>query len=284
VSSQEHRGDNRPGAIFSVPLAAGGLGPPKPFEVAGRDGAPFHPHGISLAVTSSRTLLYVINHLTEREHAVEVFEVERDRLLFRERLTSTLLTSPNDLVALVDGHVYVTNMGPSRGVGGFLSMLLSLRRGNVVHYHAGKWTMAADKIAYANGIAVSAAGDTLYVAGVRDKAIHVYARRLDTGEIDPERRRSIDVGSGVDNLTWADEHTLLVAAHPKALAFLGHARRAGHTAPSEVYRIDVRRGTVTLFYADDGTTISAASTALLHEGRLYLGQVFDDAVVSCARP
>jgi len=35
-------------------------------------------------------------------------------------------------------------------------------------------------------------------------------------------------------------------------------------------------------YADSGAEISAASTGLLVNGRLYLGQVFDDAVVACA--
>ena len=141
VSSQEQRQSPRPmGTIFSVPLAADGtLGTPKAFELVARDARPFHPHGISL-VAGAPSLLYVINHVTDAEHAIEVFEIEGDRLLFRPPpLTSDLLTTPNDLVALPDGHVYVTNSGAGRSLGGLLTALLGLRRGNVVHHHGGRW-------------------------------------------------------------------------------------------------------------------------------------------------
>lgn len=280
VSSLERRGPITPGALFAVPLSGGALGPPKVLELVGRDAVAFRPHGISLVPAARPPLLYVVNHVTESEHAIEVFEIDGDRLRFRRRLTDPLVTTPNDVVALADGHVYVTNTGPSQGLGGFLSMLLGLRRGTVAHFDGQRWTIAARDISYANGVAVNATGDRLYVAGVRDEAIHELRRRPETGAIDA-RLRTIEVGSGVDNLTWAGEHALLVAAHPKAFAFLRHMGNAAKRAPSEVYRVDVRDGSVTRLYADDGRTISAASTAIAHDGRLSMGQVFDDAVVAC---
>ena len=48
--------------------------------------------------------------------------------------------------------------------------------------------------------------------------------------------------------------------------------------------MDVTDGSSVLVYADPGTTISATSTAVLHDNRLYLGQVFNDGIVSCRLP
>jgi len=224
------------------------------------------------------------SRLSPSSRAIEVFDVDGDRLVFRPpRLTHALLDSPNDLVALPDGQIYVTNMGPSRGITGLLSLLLGLRLGTVVHYKDGQWHPVADGISYANGIAVSPAGDTLFVAGLRDQGIHVYPRNPGTGAIGA-RARFIPVGSGVDNLTWADARTLVVAAHPKLLALALHARDAARRAPSQIYRIDAATGASTLVYADDGATISAASTGLVWKDRLYMGQVFGRGIVACPRP
>jgi hypothetical protein len=251
VSSQDRRDGAAPGAMFSVPLAANGaLGQPKPFKLDGRGERAFHPHGISL-VAGSPPLLYVINHLTPSEHAVEVFEVDGDVLRFRRPLlTDPHLTTPNDLVVLRNGQVHVTNSGAGQSLGGLLSALLGLRHGNVVRYDGRQWSRVAEDIAFANGIGVG--GDRLYVAGTRDKAIHVFRLRPNTTEI-VERLAPIAVGSGVDNLTWADEHTLMVAAHPSVWAFVWHVLGVKQTAPSEVYRVDVRDGgSVRRRFEDDG--------------------------------
>ncbi len=281
VSSQKRERARPPGAIFSIPLASGGaFGEPKPLTLAGRGERAFHPHGISL-VPGAPPLLYVINHVTSREHAVEVFEIDGDTLRFRRPLlTDPLLTTPNDLVALRNGQIYVTNSGAGPSFGGMLAALFGLRHGTVVRFDGRRWSRAAEDIAFANGIAVNTAGDLLYVGGARDKAIHVFPRRPETGEIG-ERIRTLEIGSGADNLTWADAHTLLAAAHPSIRAFAWHGAGLASTAPSEVYRVDVRDGSVTRAFADDGTNVSAASTAILHDGRLYLGQVINDRVVSC---
>jgi arylesterase/paraoxonase len=274
VSSHERRRKDTTGALFGVPLVNGALGAPRPLELVDRDDVPFRPHGISLVAAAGPPRLYVVNHVTGADHAIEVFEIDGDRLRFRRRLAHPLLTAPNDVVALPDGEVYVTNTGSP------LAMLLGFRWGNVAHFDGERWAIAAEGIGFANGLAVNAAGDRVYVAGFGDQAIHEYPRNPDTGALE-ERLRAITVGSGVDNLTWADDHTLMVAAHPKLFAFLRHARNPASRSPSEVYAVDVGDARVTRYPVD---AVSAASTAILYQGRLYLGQVFDDAVVACPLP
>jgi arylesterase/paraoxonase len=284
VSSFERRHDAGDGRIVSVPLAARGFGEPRPFKLQRRGNSPFAPHGISLVSTPAGPRLYVINHLSESEHAVEVFIVHRDHLEpAGPPLTDALLFAPNDLVALPDGQVYVTNTGAS-SLWEQLGLLFGQRRGNVVHFKDGQWRVVAEHIGFANGIAVDRSGAALYVAGFADKAIHVFRREPQTGAIG-ERVRSIEVGSGVDNLTWADDDTLIVAAHPSLLAMARHRASPTRRAPSEVYRVNVRRDeSPTLIYSDPGTVVSAASTGIVRKGWLYLGQVFDPQVVGCPLP
>ena len=280
VSSFERRHDAGDGRIVAVPLRDRGFGEPRVLTLTGRDGRVFAPHGIALARTSAGPRLYVINHPAASEHAVEVFAVDGDRLVFERRLMSPLLVDPNDLVARDDGQIYVTNTGAS-GLGGALGFVLGLRRGTVVHFRNGTWQPAVADIGYANGIAIDPRGDVLYVAGFRDQAIHVFRR---TGAA-WRREEPIHVGSGVDNLTWADDDTLIAAAHPSLSAFMRHWRDGARRAPTEVYRIDVRRRRAPeRIYTDQGAIVSAASTAILRNGWLYMGQVFDPQVVGCPLP
>jgi arylesterase/paraoxonase len=281
VSSLERRTAKAEGAIFAVPLPEGG--PIQPFEIVGRDNVRFSPHGISL-VYSEGWRLYVINHVSPCCHVIEIFEVKGSQLIFVDRLASTLLRSPNDLVALADGQIYVTNMGWTRGLLGLLGLLFAVPNGNVVHYKDGRWTVAADGIAYANGIAINRSGDTLYVAATREKAIAVFPRNRETGTLDP-RVESIDIGSGVDNLSWADSNTLIAAAHPKLLALARHSRDKAHVAPSQIYSVSVRspdgEPRVKLVYEDNGCAVSAASTGIQWNGALYMGQIFNRGITVC---
>lgn len=270
------------GAIFAIPVGQdGALGAPRALEVVGRDDTPFVPHGISL-VGEAKPRLYVINHIARDRHAVEVFRLDGERLAFVDRLTSPLLTTPNDLVTLADGQIYVTNTGRTSGIAGALALLLVRRLGSVVHHKDGRWTEVATGIAFANGIALAPDGGALYVAGTRDKALYVFRRDPRTGTLGAESR-TIVIGSGVDNLTWTDGNTLVLAAHPSLFPFVLHASGVRQRSPSEVYRVDVSGARAPeLVFADDGTRVSAASTAILWRDRLYMGQVFSPGVIACS--
>jgi hypothetical protein len=287
VSSQDRRQRDpngemmEAGAIYAVPLDGGDALVPEAMKFEGRDDYPFHPHGLDLVQTPTGLLLYVINHPLMTTHCIEIFRVESNRLVFINRLYSGLVSHPNDLVALPDGQLYVSNDRLGSGTLADLCDLLVLGCGNVVHYSPAEnlWRIVVADISFANGLAVR--DDRLYVAATRDKGIHVYRRDPFTGAV-YERVAFWDVDSGVDNLMWENETTLNTAGHPDIFAFLDHASDPAARAPAEVFRIDVTSGTSTRIFADDGTIIDAPSTALVHDGRLYISQVFDPEVVSCA--
>jgi hypothetical protein len=268
----------------------------------------FHPHGIDLvwqplppgSVAAGEgalrpdqekavPVLYVINHDDHRdEHSVIAYRVFPDHLTFLRSWTDPLLNSPNALTVLNDGTLLVTNDSGKRG--NRLEALLKRKKSTVVAWNAtrNKWWVAADNLAYANGIV--SRRNRVYVATTRQS--RVFAYHWD-GEMLQERVELARV-SGADNLRW-DGEDLLVAGHPSIFAFVRHASSAARKSPVKVWRIP---GSTTnspavasdkppapeCIYADDGSIISGAATAMIWDGHLYLSQVFDPFVLEVKMP
>ena len=287
ISSQERRkldpnGEMmEPGAIYSLPLTGGDAMLPELMEFEGRDDYPFHPHGMDLALTTNGKLLYVINHALRKTHSIEVFRVKGNKLIFVTRLHSSLLISPNDLAALPDGQLYISNDRHGDGVLANLCDFFAFGCGSVTHYSPAEniWRIVADGISFANGVAVK--DDRLYVGATQDQGIHVYSRDAFTGAIF-EKVDFFDVGSGVDNLMWENETTLNTATHPDIFAFLDHVSDPEAHSPGEVFRVDITTGQATKIWSDDGRLMDAPATALVYDGRLYVSGVFDPEVISCS--
>ncbi len=240
----------------------------------------FHPHGIDISAapenSTAQAMLYVISHDDERDlHEVLLYEVHSGHLLFSERWSDPLLVSPNALSVLDDGTVLVTNDSGKRG--SYTEALFKRRRSNVVARSAqsGQWSVAADDLAYANGICSRA--QDVFVATTRQNRIFSY--RWDPASAQLSERQELAKVRGADNLRW-DGHHLLVPGHPSILAFVRHAGSAKRSSPVEVWRVDSRGPSpAELIYADRGKTISGAATALRYKDKIYLSQVFDPFVL-----
>lgn len=271
----------RQGAIYRV--AIDGSTPPDPLPITERDGLPFHPHGISIVMRAPFPLLYVINHPVHHSHAIEIFEIRTRELRFVRRLRSPLLISPNDLVALPNGHIYVTNdHGTAPGLKRNLEDLLALKWSSVVMFDGLYWRTVATDIAFANGIAASSSADRIFVASSRDRGLYIFARQPD-GQLSPSPV-FLPLDSGADNLLWEKPDVLNVAGHPSPLAFLSHASDPESLSPSEVFRIPTDTLRPVRIYRDNGSQISASSTALVAGTRLIIAQVFEDFLLNCEAP
>jgi hypothetical protein len=308
-----------PDGIYSVPLDAHPAPtPPRPLPLVGRDDCSFHPHGVSLtreAGGSRRSLLYVVNHheaedaapsrgcfrqtggspLRERPVAsIEVFRVEPKRLVFVQRLADPeILTNGNDLVALPNGEVWVTNPPPGQlallrerltGEPASKVMRFTCPKGETLPC-SGTWQVALRLRGYANGIAHRTrpgGPEVLYVASTMGKAVHVF----EIGQGGLVERPAIPLATHPDNLEWDQgERSLLVAAHPNLRRFLQHAISPRVSAPSEVWRVSVTTGgPPELLFEDGGGLVSAVSTGACADGGLFLGQVFGAGVFRCPLP
>ncbi len=304
VSAFDRRTEGE-GGLWSVTIGPDGPTQVRRFEVdAG--GCPLRPHGVSFARGDDGVArLHVVQHAHAGDdgrdgcvlprtaggdllrHQVLIYRVAGERLELESRLADPLLRSPNDLFALPDGTLYVSNEITDRSLFSALVEYVGLRVGSdVVHYdprRAGApWRRVLRGPRFPNG--VLALGDRFFVAGTLDLAVHVYRRDPRSGDL-VERLGSIWVGSAVDNLMVEDGEplSLTTAAHPEMGAFLRHRTDPSVPSPWEIWRL--RPGgpepSASRLLRHDGRGVAAAATALRVGDSFYAGQVFGRGLTRC---
>lgn len=255
------RGKPVPGAILAYDLKATN---PTPRNLTPSAGADFRPHGISLyRERGQKAWLHVINHPSGGD-TIEVFELHPDRLIHVRTIRGQALTSANDLVAVGFERFYVTNSrGYTDGFRGRLEAAFRLAWGNVMYYDGTRFSVALERVAFPNGIAVSPDARQLYLVSSFDQAVHVYGRDAASGAL--THRRSVKVGTRLDNVNVTPDGALWVA---------GRAQYLDPPQPSQVVRItdaDSDTARVHEVYVNDGGELAGASAAAAHEGRLLIG-------------
>ncbi len=243
--------------------------------------AAFKPHGMDIRHAPGGTYLYVILHdpyaTGERlENAVGIYRVIDDQLEMLHFLEdSEHLWSPNDLSVLESGDFYVTN-----DYRGKLDLYLKRKASEIAFYdsHTGNWQIVADGLAFANGIL--AEPERVFVTTTLGNRVLYYPRNED-GTLG--RGQLIMELKGGDNLTRYGKH-LIAAAHFDDFAFLRHAKDSEKKSPAVVVRITPGTNMRKAIFVDTGEFISAASTALIQDGKIYISQVFDPFLVVCDVP
>jgi arylesterase/paraoxonase len=296
ISSDDRRatmaGRPVPGAIFAYDLADD---QPAPRRLTPETDASFHPHGIGLWVApDGRRLLFVVNHPGSSlfgdnarqgpAHTIEVFERIGDGpLVHKRRITSDLLVSPNDIAPVGEDRFYVTNdHGSGPGLGRTLEDYLRLGRANVLYFDGQRFSVVADGLRYANGIAVSSDGARLFVAAVTNFAVAVFDRDASSGAL--ALADEIELDTGPDNIEIDAAGDLWIGAHPKLLTFASYAGDAKELSPSQVLRIRPGEGggfEVSEILLSRGDDMSGSSVAAWRDGRLLVGSVFDPHFLDC---
>jgi arylesterase/paraoxonase len=249
----------------------------------------FFPHGISMIRLDSAVYkVYVINHVakagagnvmdhTGKEHSIEVFRLEGDRLTHLETLKDPSIKSPNDLVAVDERRFYFTNdHGADSRLGVLAENYLGRALSNVVYFDGKDYREVAGGIAYANGINYDRERNLLFVASPRDFMVKVYEVR-ENGELD--FIENIDCGTGVDNIEFDREGRLWIGAHPDLLHFSAYAAGKKEKAPSELITVEYRSAgdyDVRSIYTNDGSAMSGSSVATPYGKYIYAGNVMDD--------
>lgn len=282
VSAADRRSENpETGGIWTFDIAD----PFQTLRYASVDGPDdFQPHGISLWIgENGRERLFVINHPLAGGHTIEVFEIDEDGRLFHgETIAYPELSSPNDLVAVGERQFYASN---DRGfVGGIMEPLeayFGLPASSVSYFDGESGHIVARGLIYANGVNVSADGQTLYVAEFLGRRINVYERDTQTGAL--THRRAIPVRTGADNIETDESGELWIGAHPRVFDFLAHAEDDTALAPSHVIRVDPETGDVVTVLYTHGEELSGSSVGAPFGYQFVVGAVFDSNVLICPR-
>lgn len=285
ISAQDRRNRQADGGLWLYDL---GQRPAAPLRLETPAGMAFHPQGMALFVSPEGAwYLQVINNRSDERRTVEIFVIEGEgstlKLRHRGTVSSGLFISPNSLAATGPESFYLTNdrgSGP-RWMHG-VENILQLARSTIVLNDARGARIAAEDIAFANGIALGKDGESLVVGSTLWRMLLAYQRDPLSGLI--RRTGSLALPGGVDNLRLDDEGDLWAALHVNSFAFIGHARNPEKTAPSRIVRIhsDGRGATrVQEVFADPGELLSGASVAAHHRGRLLIGATFQPRILDC---
>jgi arylesterase / paraoxonase len=258
--------------------------------------AAFHPHGISRFVDGAgKTTIMVVNHpkgfLDYTGTTVEIYDAQPDNSLTHRRTVIVAgLTRINDIVATGPDSFYATS--ESDLVQGSLAESLSIvtdgdRTGAIWYFDGTAGKKLESGIGFANSLALTKDGRTLYASGVTSRAVFIYDRDPATNSL--KRRDAAFVGTGVDNLDVEDDGRLWIAAHPKLLSFVQHANNAAKTSPSQVIILEPatngQGGKVDQVYLKDGTDgFSGASIAVRDGDVMVLGSVFEAGIRVCKLP
>ncbi|MGD9800435.1 MAG: SMP-30/gluconolactonase/LRE family protein [Parvularculaceae bacterium] len=242
----------------------------------------FHPHGISLwRDDEGRKRLFVINHTLDNGDRVEIFDVGfRGMLIHVDSVAFPEMTSPNDVLGVGPRSFYVTNdRAFDGGFFGNVEAYLTLPLANVAYFDGAKGTIAARELAYANGINMSADGETVYASAFLGRTVTVYDRDIESGAL--TKRKTIRVNTGPDNIEVAADGGLWIGGHSKVFDFLKHVSDPLAVAPSHVIRVDPETGAHEDVLIDTGGAINASSVGAVWMDTLVVGAVFDGHVMVC---
>jgi hypothetical protein len=271
----------------------------------------FRPHGLAIFEDAQRCTLFVVSHRAELllPHAVEVFDYHSASatLVHSRTLSSTLLTSPNDLYAINFDELLVSN---DHCTGSPLAQLMHDAVGHecadTVYFsgNTNSWTSLNDPVSFGNGLIVhrgSSGGDHLIRSAAASYKLYNYSFQKEAEESDCEAVGSCKADASSagaptlklnyvetlplspDNIEY-DEYSggLLIAGHPSTARFLINALFEV-PAPSGVI-IYYGQNNYEVLYYSDGNELSASSVAVrTNETTYFLGQVFDPFVLRCTR-
>jgi arylesterase/paraoxonase len=292
----QQRGEPVRGAIHGLPFASLETVGAR-VDLTGGVPAAFQPHGVSLYVApDGARRLFVVNHPQGRggpaKSVVEIYDVGPDGALVHRRTADLgAATRPNDVLGVGRDAFYVTNesalaAGSAREA---IAMILDTDRSGGIFYVDGSGARAvASGFGFANSLALSPDGATLYATDTIGRRVMVYGRDAATGDLAP--RPAIFVGTGVDNLDVEPDGRIWIASHPKLFTFaLGHARTDNPTpAPSQVIILEPdpsgEGGKGDQVLLTTGEDFAGASVAVREGGRMVLGSVFEPGVRGCALP
>ena len=278
ISCNDHRLGEKapPGNFYTVDLTAdkpvGSLLPRRNEP----DSIRLHPHGIDLVRQKDGVFLYAVSHDDAKgKHYVIKYKVEQDYLNFIAIYHHPFMNSPNSVEALKSGGFYVSNDQGKRG--NTLAVLFAAKTGSLLFCdEQGGWARVQEKIAYPNGLYITEKERYLYISTSRQHQILKYTIQQDGNLLNQEKVTKL---VGGDNIRPGSNDQLLIPAHLKVFKFAGHFKDSTKNAPSVVYQLDRIAGEKKVIYANDGTQINAAATALYYKGYYYIGQVFQPFII-----
>ena len=158
---------------------------------------------------------------------------------------------------------------------------LRLPYSNLLYFNGTGFTKVADGLNYGNGVNTSNDGTLLYLAESTGRDLSTY--KIDSKNGALELINNLELKTGLDNIEVDSDGNLWIAAHPKLLSFVGHAKDPNKKSPSEVLKLipakDNKSFEVEQVYLDNGEQLSGSSIAVHYKNDLFIGVVFENKLL-----
>jgi len=234
--------------------------------------------------------LLVVNRAEPQQPTVEIFDVETDRLVYRETIESHDFVALNDVVAVGPRAFYATNdhgTRPDLTIARFLEDFIPRSLANVVYFDGQKTELAVEGLTVANGIAASPDLATIYVTESRGfRSLLRFDRNRDSGALTLKTR--VPLLTALDNADVDETGSVWLAGHPKITDLRASRADPAKKAPAQIIKVtpnaDGTGGAVEEVFLDTGEKIAAASVAARDADRLIIGVLFDPVLHLCRLP
>ncbi|ESO09148.1 hypothetical protein HELRODRAFT_97933 [Helobdella robusta] len=236
---------------------------------------PLTPHGMDIWVDkkSGITYLYVVNHYAGME-SVEKFQFLPELKLVRvKQFRDKNFILLNGLYMINEDQFYFTN---SYYFNNAVEFLLGLKWGSVGFFDGAKAELVLKGLNFPNGIIKWK--NFLAVGMITSEKLNLYSIGNDHFLT---LNKSIDVGSGLDNLSLDPNNgDLILGCHPSIYRVVKHsADPDAFKAPSQILRLKYKEDETTELseiYSNDGSEVSGSSVGVLYEDGMLIGTIYTD--------
>ena len=265
------KGESSNGGIYILQLDSGRF----PKKLITTYKGVFQPHGISFFSKDSVNYLFVVNHNKEGNF-VELFHILNDTLFHKKTFFDATMCCPNDVVGIDTNKFYVTNDHRNKsGIMRVAEDYLRIPESYLLYFDGSTFIKVYEGLNYGNGVNLSNDGTKLYLTHTTGRELLTFNRNSETGKI--ELLNTLNLASGLDNIHIDDQNNLWIAAHPKMLKFVAHAKDSTKKSPSQVFKLIPEKNSykVEEVYLNDGEELSGSSVAVRYKNDLFIGVVFE---------
>ena len=243
-----------------------------------------HPRGISLYESGDTKTLFVINYKVG-QIAIEVFSWLGSSLSHRQSLVTRDFVQPSAIAAIDNHRFFVINEhGLFTQTGHFIEEFFALKKASLLFYDGDAFHEMEPTFGAGFGISYDAERKHLYVSDLREKKLMSYTFYPESPSLTLIDEKPLNFHPA--HIKYDPAHGLIIAGHVDLFQSKNHMLNpVEFTAPSHIIRMKTLNngsfGKVQVLFSNSTGRVSAASSAMIRGGELFIGSPFGKSLLNC---
>lgn len=214
--------------------------------------------GIDIESIDGNTFLYATSHY-KNDYKVVKYKVVADSLFYVKHYTNDLFSRLND-ISVRNGNMMLSNG--------------DIINGSIVFCDSiGNCKTIVDKVKYPNGVLWENDSTLYYTSSLENKLVKTNICK--NGTIQLVKLAKIKAANNIQK----NGNNLYITGSSSIFKLICHMRNSNIKSPSMVYEYNTKNKNLKEIYGNSGYLISAASSAVMWDNKLFISQIFDDFIV-----